>query len=407
MSGKGFTNIQITSASESEAPEPESGKWAPLTLGFRPFFLLGIWSAVLLMLASLIGFSAGIWHDNYFDLPLWHAHEMVFGYAVAVIAGFLLTSVRNWTGLPTPSGTALALLVLIWLIPRLLSGFSILPGPLFALLDSLFLPLLAVVIGRPILKAKQAQNFPIPLLLLLLGLCNAIIHMEILGKIETAVSSQAMQIAVITIVALITVIAGRVVPFFMQRTIGERPTGNKLVEKLALPSVLLFALTIAIDNGWLMVNAALLTAFIHAVRLFSWFDKNALKEPMLWVLLAGYAGLVAGFILYGLALILDFSTVQAVHAWTLGAIGMFTLGTMTRVALGHTGRPIQALPWIPTAFVLMFIATLSRIFLPVIKPELLDSAIIISATCWIVAFTIIAMRYTSILLRARPDGKAG
>jgi len=406
MSGKGFTNIQITSVSESGEQKPEAGKWAPLALGFRPFFLLGIWFSALLMLASLIGFSTGAWHENYFDLPLWHAHEMVFGYAVAVIAGFLLTSVRNWTGLPTPSGTALALLILVWLAPRLLSGFSILPGPLFALLDSLFLPLLAFVIGRPILKAKQPQNFPVPLLLLLLGLCNTAIHMEVLGKVE-AVSSQAMQIAVITIVALITVIAGRVVPFFMQRTIGERPQSNRLIEKLALPSVLLFALTIAIDNSWLMVNTALLTALIHTVRLFSWFDKKVIKEPMLWVLLAGYAGVVAGFILYGLALILDFSTLQAVHAWTLGAIGMFTLGMMTRVALGHTGRPVQALPWVPAAFILMFIATLSRVFMPVINPELLDSAIVISATCWIIAFSIIAMRYTSILLRSRLDGKAG
>jgi len=402
MSGKGFINIQI--GTDEQTPEPK--QWAPLALGFRPFFLLGIWSAAVLMLVSTIGFSGQIWHDNYFDLPLWHAHEMVFGYATAVIAGFLLTSVRNWTGLPTPTGTALALLVLLWLAPRLLSAVPLLSPPAFALLDSLFLPLLAFILFKPILKAKQPHNFPIPLLILMLGVCNAAIHMEALGQLE-AVSSQAMQIAVITIIALITVVAGRVVPFFMQRTIGERPAENKLIEKLALPSVLLFAATIALDNGWLIVNTAFLTALVHAVRLISWFDIKAMREPMLWVLLAGYAGLVAGFIMYGLALILDFSTVQALHAWTIGAIAMFTLGMMTRVGLGHTGRPVQALRWIPAAFVLMFIATLSRAFLPLFDPELLDSAIIISATCWIVAFTIIGIRYTSILLRPRPDGKAG
>jgi len=402
MSGKGFINIQI--GSEDSSIEPK--KWTPLALGFRPFFLLGIWSAVLLMLVSIIGFSTGNWHNNYFDLPLWHAHEMIFGYAVAVIAGFLLTSVRNWTGQPTPTGIALGLLALLWLAPRLLSTVSLLPPPAFALLDSLFLPLLALILGRPILKAKQPQNFPIPLLLLLMGLCNAVIHLELLGQLE-AVSSQALQLALLTIIALITVVAGRVVPFFMQRSIGERPSSNTLIEKLALPSVLLFALTIILDSGWMMANAALLAALIHTVRLFSWFDRKALREPMLWVLLAGYAGLVAGFIIYGLALILDFSTIQAIHAWTVGTIGMFTLGMMTRVALGHSGRPVLALPWIPTAFVLMFIATLARVLLPVFKPALLDSALLFSATCWIIAFTIVGVRYTSILLRARSDGKPG
>ena len=402
MAGSGFTEIQIT----TEESKPEPKQWAPLALGFRPFFLLAIWFAVLLMLASLGGFATGIWHYNYFDLPLWHAHEMVFGYAVAVIAGFLLTSVRNWTGLPTPSGTSLLLLALLWLTPRLLSAVPFLPGVGFALLDLLFLPVLAVVIGRPILKSKQAHNYPIPVLLILLGLCNAVVHLEVLALLE-AVSSQALQIAVVIIIALIAVIAGRVVPFFMQRSIGARPSAHKLIEKLALPSVLLVAVTIAIDNPWLIINATLLAAVIHGLRLISWFDRAVLKEPMLWILHVGYAWLVVGFLIYAIALLMDLPTMHAIHAWTLGGIGMFTLGMMTRVALGHTGRTIQALAWIPAAFILMFIATLMRVILPMIKLELLDMSVHISATCWIIAFIIIGIRYSSILMRARVDGKPG
>ncbi|GAV20239.1 hypothetical protein MMIC_P1203 [Mariprofundus micogutta] len=384
----------------------ESTKWTPLALGFRPFFLLGIWFAVLLILTSLGGFASGIWHYNYFDLPLWHAHEMVFGYAVAVIAGFLLTSVRNWTGLATPSGKSLLLLVLLWLAPRLLSAVSLIPATAFALLDMLFLPVLATVLGKLIVKSKQPRNYPIPLLLLLLALCNAAIHLNVLGFIENR-SSQAIQISVLAIIAIIVVIAGRVVPFFMQRGIGIKPESNALIEKLALPSVLLVAASIAIGNDWLIINASLLTGLIHGIRLISWFDRTVFKEPMLWILHAGYAWLVTGFLLYAIALLMDLATMHAVHAWTVGAIGLFTLGMITRVALGHTGRPIHALKWIPTAFILLFFASLVRVFLPVIQADLLDTAVHISATCWIVGFIIVGLRYSSILMQARTDGKPG
>jgi len=380
-------------------------KWAPLALGFRPFFLFGIWFAVLLMAISLYGFTTG-WHQNYFSAQLWHAHEMLFGYAVAVIAGFLLTAVRNWTSLPTPTGVTLALLTLLWLMPRILSAAPFVPATAFALLDILFLPVLAVVLAKPIVQAKQPRNYVIPALLLLMGLCNVAVHLEALG-VFASVSSVAMQIAVCLLIALITVIGGRVVPFFMTSAIGSRPKSYPLVEKLALPSVLLFAVSLATTNSWLIMAAALFAASMHTARLFGWFDQAILRLPMLWVLHAGYAWLVAGFLLYGLAEWMGFSTTHAVHAWTVGAIGIFTLGMMARVALGHTGRAMQALPWMPTAFMLIFMAALSRAILPVMNPSLLDSALRISATCWIIAFMIAGIRYSSMLLRARADGKPG
>ena len=375
-----------------------------LAMGFRPFFLLGILSALLLMLVSIGGFSAGLWHDNYFTLQLWHAHEMVFGYATAIIAGFLLTSVRNWTGLDTPSGASLALLAMLWLAPRLLSFVINMPPLAFAILDCIFIPLLAVLLGRLIRKAQQTNNYPIPLLLLLLALCNAAVHLEVLG-LAAGISSQAMQIAVLIIIALIAVVAGRVVPFFMQRAIGARPASHAWIEKLALPSVLLLAVAIAYDHAWPIILAALLAAVIHGSRLFSWFDRAVWQQPMLWVLHAGYAWLVAGFLLYAIAERMGGSTVQAVHAWTVGGIGIFTLGMMARVALGHTGRTIEALTLIPTAFILMILAALIRGIAPTVSPAVLDAALLASGICWIVAFGIVALRYTSILLHARVDGK--
>jgi len=399
MSGKGFTTIQI-----SNTPTPH--QWAPLALGFRPFFLLGIWFAVLIMALSLTGFISGIWHYNYFDLPLWHAHEMVFGYAIAVIAGFLLTSVRNWTGLATPSGLALGLLALLWLAPRFFSALPFIPPSAFAILDMLFLPILAVVLGRLIFKAGQSRNYPIPIILLLLALCNGAVHLEVLEFVKD-IATQAMEIAVCLIMALVALIGGRVIPFFMKGGIGIKPEENIRIEQLALPSVLLVAITIAIGNTWLIAIFALIAALIHAVRLYIWFDRAVLREPMLWILHAGYAWLVAGFIIYALSVALDLPSMHAIHAWTVGGIGMFTLGMMSRVALGHTGRIIEAPPWIPTAFILLFIATITRVALPMIKPDLLDSAIHISSACWLVAFIIVGIRYSSILLSSRVDGKPG
>ncbi|MDX8407571.1 MAG: NnrS family protein [Mariprofundaceae bacterium] len=387
-----------------ESKEPGHNKWAPLALGFRPFFLLGIWSAALLIVISLYAFTSG-WHENYFNARLWHAHEMLFGYAVAVIAGFLLTAVRNWTGLPTPSGTTLGLLLMLWLLPRILSAAS-LPPIAFALLDLSFLPVLASVIGRLILQAKQRRNYPIPVLLLLMGLCNVFVHLEVLGFIE-GYSNQALQLTACLMIALITVIAGRVVPFFMQSATGSRPSSNAVIERLALPSVLLFAASLATASAGMIIFAALAAAVIHAVRLIRWFDTAVWRQPLLWVLHVGYAWMVAGFIIFGLSIWLDIPAAHAIHAWTIGSIGMFTMGMMARVALGHTGRAMKMLPWMKTAFTLVFVAALFRVLLPAIDPALLDSAVRISATCWISAFIITGIRYSSILLLARVDGKPG
>jgi len=395
-----------TPQNRSTAEPAPSKKWAALALGFRPFFLLSVAAAIVLMLLSVAGFTADFRPQGYFDLPLWHAHEMLFGYATAVVAGFLLTSVRNWTGLPTPTGTPLLLLALLWLAPRLLSFVPLLPAPVFALLDMLFLPTLAIILARLIRQAGQPHNYPIPLLLIGMALCNGSVHLYLLGWFESA-TTIAIQLAACMIIGLIIIIGGRVVPFFMQGGIGQRPDTIPWVEKAALPSLLLFALSIISDLSWLIMITALVAAVIHTARLYSWCNRKLLTVPMLWVLIAGYAWLVAGLFLYAIALWLDLSIATALHAWTIGAIGMFTLGMMTRVALGHTGRTIEPLPWISTAFALLFIAALVRTLLPLIWPQLLEISIIISAGCWITAFVIVAIRYTMILLTPRPDGKPG
>ena len=247
-----------------------------------------------------------------------------------------------------------------------------------------------------------------------LALCNAGVHLEMFG-IVTDIANQSILIAVCLIMGLISVIAGRVVPFFMQSAIGIRPASRALIERLALPSILVFAASLATaspsvtnhlaPNHSAAIACALFAGVVHAVRLFSWFDVAVFKQPMLWVLHAGYAWLVAGFILYALAEGFGWPVTHVIHAWTIGGIGMFTLGMMALVALGHTGRPVLALPGIPAAFALVGVAALARVILPLTDPALFDVSLRISASCWIIAFLWMGIRYSSILMLARADKK--
>lgn len=388
-------------------PAPQQPKgWAPLALGFRPFFLLAGWFAILLMATSLGGFVTGIWHYNYFDLSLWHAHEMLFGFAVAVIAGFLLTAVRNWTGIATPSGWPLALLVLLWLIPRLVSAIPM-AAELFALLDLLFLPALAVVIFLNLNKAKQSRNYPVPALLLLLAASNAAIHLDLLGYFEGLIAPM-LHLAVLTTVAIVVLIAGRVLPFFIGNTTGGQTGSIRMVETLALPSVLLFAaINLLLPYPLPVAVVAIAVALLHGLRMQRWYRAGIWQEPMLWVLYLGYGWLVAGFLLYAAALLLDISLGHALHGWTIGTVSTLTLGMMARVALGHSGRPIRVLPGMRLAFRLMVVAAAVRVLLPMFNGQWLEIAVVISGSCWLIAFLIFALRYSMLLLRPRLDGKAG
>ncbi|ATX80942.1 uncharacterized protein involved in response to NO [Mariprofundus ferrinatatus] len=394
--------INISNGGSVSTPK----RWSPFALGFRPFFLLAGWFATLFMATSLGGFVSGIWHYNYFELSLWHAHEMLFGFGVAVIAGFLLTAVRNWTGLATPSGLPLALLVLLWLAPRVLSAVPM-PAMIFALLDMLFLPVLALLIYLRVKQAKQPHNYSVPALLLLLAVANAGIHLDLLGQLP-GVSSGMLHLGVLTFVAIIVLIGGRVVPFFIGSATASQAGSKRWIEKAALPSVMLFAgvnLLLPVDG--LVAVLAVAVGLLHAKRMQQWYVASIWKEPMLWVLYLGYAWLVAGFFFYAAALMFNLPLTEAVHAWTVGAIGAFTLGMMARVSLGHTGRPVQALPWMPAGFILIVAAAFARVVMPLINPAWLDSIVMFSATCWIIAFLIFAIRYSMLLLKPRLDGKEG
>jgi len=381
--------------------------WAPFALGFRPFFLAAGLYAVLMMGLWLLVLRGSLVPGE-LPPPVWHGHEMLFGFAVAVIAGFLLTAARNWTGLPTPAGLPLAALFMLWLAGRL--GFLIpgLPAGLVAAIDLAFLPVLALVLALPILKAKQLHNYPFPIMLLVLALANALVHGDALGW-TPGTAQRGLHLAVYAVVAMMAVMGGRVIPSFTDNKLGSRARRWPLLERL-LPAVTLGALIAALLAPTSFVTALLaaIAAGGHGVRLAGWYTRKLWSVPLLWILHLGYAWITLGFALLALSAAgLSAAAFSALHAFTAGGIGVLTLGMMARVSLGHTGRMLEPAPLMTWAFAAINLAALSRVALPLLVPSAWSAAMAVAGLLWMAAFGLFAALYLPILLRPRVDGKPG
>lgn len=378
-------------------------------LGFRPFFALAGLSALILILLWNAIFK-GTWAaDNYFTPTYWHAHEMLLGYSVAVISGFLLTAVKNWTGRPTLTGDQLAGLCILWLYGRIAPFYaSLLPDSLIALIDLAFLPLLAYHVTKPILAAQQYRNLIFTALLLFLAYGNGLIHSEMLGlKAHTAMVG--LQLVVGTIVILILVIAGRVFPFFTERGLpGTLAIRNPQFDQGSVVSaVLVFGLLLFDVSGIWLALPALLATVVNIARVAGWYVQRIWYVPLLWVLYIGYGWIILGFALTALS---AYSLIQpslAMHAFTLGGIGVLTLGMMARVALGHTGRALRASNAIAIGFVLINVAAFFRVLLPIAWPNGYEIFIYGSTLAWLAAFSLFIFVYGPILTSPRIDGKEG
>jgi len=388
-------------------PPMRPAGFALFALGFRPFFLAaGVFAIVLLglWLAVLEGRIA----TGPLAPAVWHGHEMLFGFTVAVIAGFLLTAAQNWTGIRTPSGTPLAALFLLWLAGRL--GFLIpgLPAGLVATVDLLFLPVLALALAWPIIKAKQLSNAPFPVMLLVLAAANALVHGEALGW-SAASASLGLHLAAYVVVMMMVVMGGRVIPSFTDNKLRTRARRWKAIEWLA-PVATLGALVAAllVPDSRATVLLAALAAAVHVIRLAGWYTGKFWSVPLLWILHLGYAWIALGFALLALSAAgVSAATGASLHAFTTGGIGVLTLGMMARVSLGHTGRLLEAAPLMTLAFVAINLAALIRVMLPLLFPAAYAQGMAAAGLMWIAAFGLFAAIYTPILLRPRVDGKAG
>lgn len=379
---------------------------APLfTLGFRLFFLLASLSALVLLIIWQQFTQGSLTNTTYFANTYWHAHEMLLGYSVAVIAGFMLTAVSHWTGKITLQGEGLVGLSLLWLYGRILPFYAgLLPKELIALVDFTFLPALTFVVGKALIQAKDYRHLAFVGLLGWLMLANACIHAQMLGFSSTS-ATMGINIALATIVLMIVCIAGRIFPFFIERGLkGVIIPRSPMLDYLVIGSTMvLFSLQCATESGVLLGVVALITAGLNAWRLARWSLYRISFVPLLWILYLGYSWMILGFTLTALSAWHWIAPSLAVHAFTLGGIGTLTLGMMARLSLGHTGHSLKASQPIVIAFVLINLAALFRVVMPLTLSAQQNVLFYLATLAWLGAFTLFVVVYSPILINKRVD----
>ena len=390
---------------EETAREAPRG-FALWQLGFRPFYLgASAFAALSVPLWALE--YAGRLPAGYLVSPARHGHEMLFGFAFAVVAGFLFTAVRNWTGRPTPTGGTLAAIFALWLAARIA---MLLPWPwLAAALNTAFPLAVAVGIAIPLAGAGNRRNLFFVALLAGVAAATLAVHLAAMGVLAWGAGAVALQAGLDTVLFIVVVLAGRVVPMFTNNAIpGAGAERQALLEKAALASVvLLLAADLARAGAGVMVPLALVAAIGHAWRLALWRPWRTADVPLVWVLHAAYAWIPVHLVLRALAALGWIAPQFAVHALTIGVVGGMTLGMMTRTARGHTARPLRADGWEVACFALVQAAALVRVFAGLAWTGAYIGTVVASALCWSAAYGIYAVRYWPILTRPRLDGKPG
>lgn len=385
---------------------------------FRPFFLLAGILAVVGMTQWLLVINGYPWPTNANLSTLWHAHEMALGFGGAVIAGFILTAGANWTGRPPVRGPLLAALVFSWLCGRVALLFSgLLPAMLTMLLDLLFPVLFGLIATREIYGARNRRNYGVLAIAWMLSLFTLVFHTAAIGLLAEEAATDLQRIVsrlfVYLLAVLITILGGRVIPGFTgtwlrMRGVSKLPGSRPGLESAIVP------LTIAAGISQSVWPIGILTAVLcisagaaHLLRLSGWRGLATTAEPLLLVLHVAYAWLGVGFLLLGaVALGMALPETAALHALTVGGIGGVILGMITRVALGHTGRPLQAARIIQIAYVLLGFSAIARTFSP-LNAGGIALAYTGSGLLWIAAFGLFVWHYAPILMRPRADQPGG
>jgi len=373
--------------------ETFTAKEWPLLLqrAHRPFFLLtALYGALAICLWILSWRGIGN-----FDV-LWHGHEMIFGFAAAGLAGFMLTAIPNWTKQLPVTGLFLAVLLGLWLAGRLAMGFSVLEW-----VDLLFLPCLGAKALLDIVRARNHRNLIVPGLIFGLTGLNTAFHF---GD-----AMQALHLSVFLIIAMVTLIAGRIAPLFTMIKLGikdEPPLmrgAREFITKISVPLILLVAIAQWYQPSGLIVGwAALVAAIFLTGLMLTWHGYRSLREPLLWIMHAGFIWVPVGLFLKALHDIWDIGSASAVfHALTAGAIGVMLIAVSSRAAMGHSGRPLEASRSLVIAYVLVLLAALVRVFVPG------GGGIDASGTLWVFGFALYAIVLWPVLVRPREDGKPG
>jgi uncharacterized protein involved in response to NO len=382
-----------------------------LRLAFRPFFLLpALLSIVSLLIWLGVLNEALVWQGN-IAVNNWHGHEMIFGFAASVVIGFLLTAAQTWTGVRSINSWKLALLVVFWLIARIAfvtNDSAILFAGMVSELAwwSLSLGNLSFML----IKSNNRRNLIfIPLLTLLAMLDATILYASITHNV--ALASHLSYSAIFMITAVVTLLGGRVIPFFTSRalnlpTIQAKPRLERLLAIIMCSTIVCFTLSYWFDTTLILPILFITTGVCQIARIANWCSLATYKTPLLWSLHFAYLNMGVGYIALGVSYYLDvISFSSALHIITLGTIGTMILAMMSRVSLGHTARALQSKFWVNLSFASLLIATALRFIFPLFNLPTLGY--IFSGIGWTLGFGIFLMYYTPILVKARSDGRSG
>lgn len=388
---------------------------ALFALGFRPFFLLAAMYAVAPMVAWLLEYRLGLTLTTRWGGMFFHGHEMVFGFTSAAIAGFLLTAVPNWTGAAALRGARLVALVLLWMAGRVAMFFSAhVSALLVAVLDLAFYPALVVALTPSLLRSGQRRNFFVPTALSMFFVANACAHLGIVRS-DGGLTRFGLHLGAYLAVALILIIGNRVVPMFtinaLQRA-GFDDTQVAPARRLH-PSVIALAIValgsdLASAPAWLVGVLCSIAGVAIAWRFAHWQGLRARRLPLVWVLHIGYGFVVVGLVFLGAARLLNLLPWSAAfHLFTSGAIGTMVLGMMSRVALGHTGRPLIAPRLMVPAYVLVVVGASIRSFVPAMGPAVTQAGVVSGGILWLFGYVLFILVCAPMLIAPRADGRPG
>jgi uncharacterized protein involved in response to NO len=378
-----------------------------LSAGFRPFFLgAAVWAAVAIPI-WLGAFAEGLVVPTGLAPPVWHAHEMIFGFAAATVAGFLLTAIPNWTGRMPLQGMPLATLVSLWAIGRIgLLASAEIGAPAAAVADLSFPAVFLAVVAREILAGKNWRNLPVLGALALLLIGNLQVHLEAAGLADTAQLGNRLGLA--TLLMLIALVGGRIIPSFTRNWLAKvRPEVSAPAGEGRFDIVVLVVCGLALAS-WVGAPDAAMTHWVllvagvaTAARLSRWRGLHTVRESLLLILHLGYGWLALGLLLLGLnGLDEVLQATAALHALTVGAVGTMTLAVMTRASLGHTGRPLSAGVGTVSIYTLVTVAAALRVLAPFAGDEY-AFALWFSGIAWSGAFGLFAVTYGRLLARPR------
>ncbi len=394
-----------------DKPPRESTMPPVLSAGFRFFFLAAGLFSVVSMVAwlawlALHAADAAVRAPTIGVAPhLWHGHEMIFGYAVAVLAGFFLTAVPNWTGAPAAPAVFVGATGAVWLAGRLAVWFSAWIDPfVVALVDLAFLPPLMLRIGVNLRRRPQPHNVLLVGLLTLIFVGNLLVHLEWTG-LTTDTAGAGLRLGLLTIAAMIAIIGGRVIPGFTKNALVRRgqtdglPVSYGMLSKGGIVSALLLALAVSAglpDTALGLV--ALAAALFNGARLAGWRWQDTLGEPILWSMHLAFAMLVLGYGVLAAAYLTGWPhEIAALHVTAIGAIGGMTLAIMSRAALGHTGRPLRTSRGMALAYLAIAAAALLRAAGPTLSPGLYNAIMMTSGSLWVVGFALFVSAYWAVL----------